>query len=192
MPLGQNEIMAAITDGPPQTVEDVLAIVCDEIDQLQTQITSSSTNTAKMFYENGVPKGENDCRDTLLNLLRPRLPQGILWTPELAMQGQDRADCGFSFGTLRLPLEAKGQWHRELWTAAETQLFDRYAQDWQAQGRGLYLVFWFGKLKTLQGPPKNISPAPPTTSAELQEVLKSALPPHVAPWITIKVLDLEI
>jgi hypothetical protein len=92
---------------------------------------------------------------------------------------------------LRLPLEAKGQWHRELWSAAETQLFDRYAQDWQAQGRGLYLVFWFGDRRRLQPPPKEVSKTPPASAAELEEMLCSALPPHIKPRIAVRVLDLQ-
>lgn len=190
-PLNQSEIVATITDGAPQTVDDVLAIVCDELDQLQAKIRRSNTNMVQLFYENGQPKGENDCRDTMLNLLQAELPHGITWAPELSMQGQDRADCGFAYGTLRLPVEAKGQWHRELWSAAETQLFDRYAQDWQAQGRGLYLVFWFGGRKKLQRPPKGVSKIPPATPVELAEMLTSSLPPHIRPRIIVWVLDLQ-
>lgn len=43
-----------------------------------------------------------------------------------------------------LPIEIKGQWHHEVWDAASTQLEERYARDWRAFGRGIYLVFWFG------------------------------------------------
>jgi hypothetical protein len=84
-PLKQAEIISAVTDGPPQTVDDILAIACDELDQLQAQIRRSNTNMIRQFYDNGEPKGENDCRDTMLNLLRPRLPHGIVWIPELSM-----------------------------------------------------------------------------------------------------------
>lgn len=191
-PLSEPEIVAALTDGPPLAVGDIMAIVCDELDTLQMQIDRSSTNMIELFYENGEPKGENDCRDTMLNLLKPRLPHGIVWTPELHMQGQDRADCGFTCGALRLPLEAKGQWHRELWIAAETQLFNRYAQDWQAGQRGLYLVFWFGaRGKAIKNPPRKISKTPPVTPSELRELLNVSLPPHIRPLVTIKVLNLE-
>lgn len=39
---------------------------------------------------------------------------------------------------------SKGQWHPDLWTGADDQLNELYAQDWQAKGRGIYLVLWFG------------------------------------------------
>lgn len=44
-----------------------------------------------------------------------------------------------------LPIEIRGQWHKDLWHAADTQLDRLYSNDWRAQRKGIYLVFWFGE-----------------------------------------------
>jgi hypothetical protein len=46
---------------------------------------------------------------------------------------------------MNLSIEIKGQWHREVWTAAETQLQD-YTKQYKSDGHGIYLVLWFGHL----------------------------------------------
>ncbi len=53
---------------------------------------------------------------------------------------------------MNLPIEIKGQWHKEVWTAATEQL-QNYTREYRSDGRGIYLVLWFGYL----GPrhPKN-------------------------------------
>jgi hypothetical protein len=43
-----------------------------------------------------------------------------------------------------LVTEVKGQWHRELYTAASEQLHARYAIHPDAEQQGIYLVIWFG------------------------------------------------
>ncbi len=50
-----------------------------------------------------------------------------------------------------LPIEAKGEWHPELWTAWRDQLGEGYAREPSSAGRGVYLVFWCG-LKRLAHP----------------------------------------
>lgn len=66
-----------------------------------------------------------------------------------------------------LPVEVKGQWHKDLWHAADTQLDRLYSYDWRAERKGIYLVFWFGpdvpKNKKLKS---QTSGAKPPTSAE--------------------------
>jgi hypothetical protein len=56
----------------------------------------------ELFYDDGKPKDEVHCRNTLLDLLGPTLPFGIVWAPEEQMLGNKRADAGF----LRVALEA--------------------------------------------------------------------------------------
>lgn len=111
------------------------------------------------------------------------------------MPKQDRVDVGFQHGLLRLPLEAKGQWHRALWTAAHTQLEARYAKDWQAQGKGLYVIFWFGPNvpanKRLKPPPTNRGKPVPQTPDELKAKLIATLPPGNRGEIEVVVLDLS-
>ena len=46
------------------------------------------------------------------------------------------------YDTITAIVEVKGNWHRELFAAMETQMVRRYLRDNQAQ-HGLYLVGWF-------------------------------------------------
>jgi len=47
-----------------------------------------------------------------------------------------------TYDTITVIVEAKGCWHRELATAMETQLVNRYLKDNQCS-HGLYLIGWF-------------------------------------------------
>ncbi|MBD1230886.1 hypothetical protein IDM33_14835 [Acinetobacter seifertii] len=102
------------------------------------------------------------------------------------------ADIGCTIGQLRLPIEVKGQWHPELWTGADNQLNKLYAQDWRAEGRGIYLVLWFGlradnkKLKS-RGKGKPI----PTAADQLKEMLIERSQAAQTGQIEIVVLDIE-
>jgi hypothetical protein len=72
-----------------------------------------------------------------------------------------------------MPIEIKGQWHPDLWHAADTQLDRLYSTDWRAERRGIYLVLWFGDTtasnKKLKGPGDGSSL--PKTPAELRTAL---------------------
>ena len=90
-----------------------------------------------------------------------------------------------------LPVEVKGQWHKDIWTAAVTQLNDRYTRYVNARGRGVYLVLWFGKVAK-----KNLSNRAdkqplPTTPQELQKMLSSDLPKELRNRIEVLVLDVS-
>jgi hypothetical protein len=51
-----------------------------------------------------------------------------------------------SYARVYAIVEAKGTWHKELFTAMETQLLDRYLKDNRCQS-GIYLVGWFSCAK---------------------------------------------
>lgn len=131
------------------------AVVLDELAIVQTKIRSDDAESWRGFFDdNGKPYNEERCRDHLLGLLR----QGdsrIRFEPETHVADDKEVDITCSVGTLRLPIEIKGQWHPALWTGADQQLDRLYTQDWRAEGRGIYLVLWFGertdnkKLQTL-------------------------------------------
>lgn len=69
-----------------------------------------------------------------------------------------------------VPIEVKGQWNKDLWTAADRQLDLLYTSDWRAE-RGIYLVLWFGTKvsKRLQKPPAGVNP--PATAEDLRSAL---------------------
>ena len=76
----------------------------------------------------------------------PSFPQAIRFEPEMHMPGQKRADIAAIRNRVRSPVEIKGQWHPEVWTAPTEQLAARYTRDWHAEGRGTYIVLWFGDV----------------------------------------------
>ena len=49
----------------------------------------------------------------------------------------NRADIVLTRNAIKLPVEIKGQWSRDVWDAAVDQLDAKYTVDWQAEGRGV-------------------------------------------------------
>jgi hypothetical protein len=111
------------------------------LEDIQKYVRHSDTGGWEAFWHQTVPKIENTCTDRLLDLLRPRLPGAIELFLELPMPDQNRVDIYASLLGQGLPIEIKGQWHPELWSASGTQLNEKYSRDWRTGGRGIYLVF---------------------------------------------------
>jgi hypothetical protein len=103
------------------------------------------------------PKEENEVSDYVKRFLdRELIASGILFHREVEIRRRigkggapgERLDVLVSFrtpeveNTLEVVIEVKGAWHKELLTAMETQLIDRYLNDSLCR-YGLYLVGWF-------------------------------------------------
>jgi hypothetical protein len=88
---------------------------------------------------------------------------------------------------LVLPVEIKKENHAKLWTAWHDQLDGQYSIDPDAQGVGIYLVFWFNHQPR---------PAPegarPTSAAHLEELLKARIAPDDQRRLSVVVLDLSL
>ncbi|PIL90524.1 hypothetical protein CA950_14100, partial [Acinetobacter pittii] len=173
-----DQIKAISEDLPPQSISDLQAFILEELAIVQAKIRSDDAESWRGFYDdNAKPYIEERCRDHLIGLLR---------------QGSDKeADIGCTVGQLRLPIEVKGQWHPELWTGADNQLNKLYAEDWRAEGRGIYLVLWFGlrtdnkKLKSRGRGKLN-----PTTADQLKEMLIESSQSAKTGQIEIIVIDI--
>ncbi len=128
----------------PVSAADLQALVLEELAIAQAKIKSDDAESWRGFYDdNGVPFAEERCRDHLLGLLRQG-SKGITFDPETHVAADKEVDITCSAGTLRMPIEVKGQWHSELWRGADMQLDALYTRDWRAEDRGIYLVLWFG------------------------------------------------
>lgn len=163
---------SVLNDGAPKSMDQLQAVVLEEIVESQRKIRSHPVDWYKDFFLEGVPKNEEDCRDTLLKMLGD-YPYGILCEPEGHLADDKRADIRCTIDQLMLPIEVKGQWHKDLWHAADTQLDRLYSNDWRAERKGIYLVFWFGpdvpqnkKLKLSKSGLK-----PPASAKELRTAL---------------------
>lgn len=179
--------------GEPQNPADVQAIVLSELAFLQERLRGDALNLVNNFYDDrGKPRAENACRDQMLIALGPALPFNIQMPPEVAMPQGNRSDGAFVFGDIAVPLECKGQWHKDVWTAAATQLDRYYSIEHKAAKKGIYVVFWFGPYapagKRLRLPP-NAAPKP-QNAHEMQLALQALLPIERRADIAVVVLDL--
>lgn len=179
--------------GQPQNAADLQAIILGELAFLQARLRGDALNLVNNFYDdNGKPRDENACRDQLLIGLGPTLPFNIQTPSEVAMPQGNRSDGAFVFGGIAVPLECKGQWHRDVWTAAATQLDRFYSIEHKAASKGIYVVFWFGADapagRRLRLPPNNVPK--PQSAHDMQLALQSLLPIERRADIAIVVLDL--
>lgn len=185
-------VNAALLNRPPAAIEDVQAVMLEEIDIVQKKITSDDVESWRGFFDPGmVPFEEERCRDHLLGLMRQG-SEGITLTPETHINDDKEVDITCSVSSLRLPIEVKGQWNRDLWTGADAQLDKLYTGDWQAGGYGIYLVLWFGKVtkqnKRLKS--RGRGKPLPETAAELQRLLTLESIAAKEGRVAIVVLDL--
>ncbi len=137
----------------PVTNDDLQALLVDELVALQERIRNGSTNDILPFWNGDKPHDENYCRDRITSAINPFLERyNVRAHTEGAMPDNTRCDLLNTHGLMNLPIEIKGQWHKDVWAAAAEQL-QNYTREYHSDGRGIYLVLWFGYL----GPrhPKN-------------------------------------
>lgn len=162
-------VAAALVDAPPTTPLQLRAIVLDALGEVAARIRASDVDWRRDFFSGVHPRPEDDCRDTILKMIRP-LPFGIQASPEGHLAADKRCDILFQLDDMAVPLELKGQWHRDVWRAADLQLDKLYSSDWRADG-GIYVVIWFGvqSPKPPAKPPEGVKP--PLTAEEMRDGL---------------------
>jgi len=167
-----NEIKAFINNDEPQSISDLQTVILDELSIVQAKIISDDAESWRGFLnDQGKPFNEERCRDHLIGLLRQG-DKTITYEPESHVADDKEVDITCAVGKIRIPIEIKGQWHPDLWTGADKQLNKLYATDWRAEGRGIYLVLWFGERsdnKKLKTPGRG--KLKPTTPHQLQDML---------------------
>ena len=94
-----------------------------------------------------------------------------------------------SHSTFRVPIEIKRSCHRELWSAVRNQLIANYTSDPQADGHGIYLVFWFGDTEGCR--PTAGYRGRPKSAADLEDQLRDTLSPDEKLKISISVIDVS-
>ncbi|OZG42016.1 hypothetical protein CAK78_10250, partial [Aeromonas sp. A35_P] len=81
----------------------------------------------------------------------------------------------------------EGQWHRELYTAASAQLYDRYSIHPDAEHQGIFLVIWFGANEEVAGRKKH-----GIESAQMLKIdIEAKLPAELLGLIDVFVLDVS-
>ncbi|MCE9732101.1 hypothetical protein [Pectobacterium sp. IFB5596] len=174
------------------TVEGLRQLVLQELHDFQKSIDGGEFNSADRFYEKNERLDEVKSTEIIAERLNLRLePQGISITPEHQLKGQNRSDFTASklIGGKRrlLVTEVKGQWHRELYSAASAQLYDRYSIHPDAEQQGIFLAIWFGESKTVAGRKLHSI----KTAQELKISIEAVLPVVLRGLVDIFVLDVS-
>lgn len=166
MPPTPKELMQLISNSRTrlvQTEEQLLEVVLESMARLQMRLRGETRQLFLLWdddLDNGKckPKKENRISDYVTDHLRNDLTKsGIILSREVEI----RARCGSLDGeetdilvkttardgptdrkVVSVVIEVKGNWHKELYTAMESQLVNRYLKENQCQC-GLYLVGWF-------------------------------------------------
>ena len=170
------ELQAVLTNGLPETIDDMRAYIADRLDVLQERMHASNTDMWEVYWTEEGPRGEEYCRNRLVEQLAGLIPDAIRLEPEMRMPERRRADIVAIRNAVGLPVEIKGQWHREVWNAASDQLDAYYAREWHAHGRGVYLVLWFGDVPGRQLPRHPEQRERPQTPQALRQMLVDRLP----------------
>lgn len=184
-----DSVVSVVHDNAPTTPAQLQVILLEELNAVQRKLRGSDVDWYRDFYQGGRPRVEDDCRDTILKMLRP-LPFEIQALPEGHLADDKRCDIICLLGDVMVPIEIKGQWHDKLWTAADQQLDRLYVNDWRAQC-GIYLVLWFGTRS--QKPPKDPPPgiSSPVNAEELRRQLVECSATTREGRVEVVVLDLE-
>lgn len=203
IPPDLNDIRKVLLQGEPANSSDLQEIVLDVLVFLQNRIRNSAEKDYEIFWhhmkttkdKDSTPHDENYCRNRIASAITPYLERYSISTDiEGAMPNDGRCDLLIRHKSMVLPVEIKGQWHPKIWSAAASQLRD-YTNDYRADGRGIYLVLWFGELdnKSKKGPHGSSNPIinKPKTAEEMRTGLKACFS-DLPPQTRIFVLDLSL
>ena len=177
------QVCQTLNGGTPANAGDLAALLMDLLQKLREEIRKSDADVWRQYWNVDSdgrpvePRPESSCRDTLLQALRGRLPDGISAGREGQHPNEKRDDIWVAGQDFRVPLEVKKNSNRRLWSALRSQLIAQYTSTLGCDGYGIYLVFWFG--------------APPATAEELQDRLQATLSPEEARKISVCVIDVR-
>lgn len=186
------DISKLLDESKIASVEDMRALLVELLDEIQGRLKGAATNPVDVFYSGGKRIDENTARNRIVDMLEARLNAlnlGVVIEHQMA----DAKRCDFTASTsingtpVVLVTEIKGQWNKELYTAASVQLAGRYTIYPGAADQGVYLVLWFGVNVTVAG-----RKAPSITSADLlrEEIVKN-MPADLLGRIDVYVLNVS-
>jgi len=191
-------VLETLASGGPANVADLAALTLEHLNEIARTIRDGNSSDWKQYWnvdrhsrpQN--PRPEDACRDALLSDLRSRLMcLGVEVQPEGRYANDKRADIRISYPGFNVPVEIKRSCHRDLWSAAQTQLIARYTVDPGTKGHGIYLVFWFGDTEGCRPTPPETG-SPTVSSLELEDRLTSILSADEKRKIGIRVIDVSI
>lgn len=183
---GVEALARALSGGGAATSADLQALVAHHLFDLGATLRRTADNVWRFFWNlDGHEKliaacPENVCRDRLAHLLRARFEAaGLAQDTEVRFANNTRCDIVAGRIGAIVPIEVKCDWNPALWTAWRDQLDAQYASDLRADGRGVYLVLWFGAQR---GGSRGVS-APtgmdvPASAVECAQMLHDVMQAH--------------
>lgn len=191
---GVDELLQTLEKKRPANMDDLVVLLLESFDEMGKKIRDGSTNDWHQYWnqspkrnpEEWTPKDEPDCRDAFLSDLQEKLGAlDIRMRREVSHADDTRADIQVSYKSLSLPIEVKKSHSEDLWKGIRQQLIPRYVRDPGTEGRGIYLVFWFGQ-DSAHNPDTKTRPANPD---DLQHQLEDSLTPDEADKVSVRVID---
>jgi hypothetical protein len=149
------ELFVLAASGGNRLVQDadrLLDVVIDAIKALQRKL-HAETPAAEFLWNRDRPKDENALSNWVkVEIEQSLVTKGVIVNREVQIHIGERTDIHVN-AIVRRPrngeldqakviIETKGCWHREIKTAMETQLVNRYLKDNDCR-HGIYLVGWF-------------------------------------------------
>ncbi|MGG7445059.1 hypothetical protein ACQ3G7_03090 [Kosakonia oryzendophytica] len=174
------------------TIEGLRETVLYQLGVYQQHISKGEFNTIRLFYPNGKRLDEESSRDVIAEWLRSALlPQGISVVKEHEGNDEKRADISatkmYRNKRLLLMVEVKGQWHRDIYTAAYEQLYELYSLTPDAGMQGIYIALWFGPHEKVA----NAQTHALKSAEDLKQAIIEKLPVELHKQIDVFVLDLS-
>lgn len=182
----------------PANVADLAALAMHHLKKLSDEMRATNMDSYKNFWNDksnhkpDKPRTENNCRNYVAERLRTLLSRlNVDVQRETHKANDKRADICLSFSSngnaYHLPFEVKLDHSSDLWRAVHEQLIPLYTLDPETQGRGIFLVIWFGE-KIIPAPP---SGRKPKTPSELEARLIETMTPQEQKLIDVFVLDVS-
>ena len=188
--LSLEQVQKTLQGGPPANAADLTALAVDVLEELAIEIRDGQTSDWRQYWHRDQktliePRHENDCRDALLSDLKKMLKKHRTGAePEGRYADDKRADIRISYRSdFAIPVEIKRSHHPDIWRGISEQLVPKYTRDPEADGYGIYLVFWFG-TKYMKG-------GVPNDPQKLKNLLEKQLDPTLKNKIHIVVIDVS-
>lgn len=181
------QICNTLANLKPANAADLWALTLDHLTQLAREIRDGNTDDYDQYWSGETPKSEQLCRNALLSDLKRHLaPLGISAEAESQFADETRADIKVTAVPYHLPIEIKGEWHKDVWKAIREQLVIKYGRESASDGYGIFLVFWFyGKFNSTP----TDGGSKPKTPQELQRRLAATVPEALKHKIAVLVVD---
>ncbi|MCQ8231507.1 NACHT domain-containing protein [Pectobacterium carotovorum] len=192
------QAVSTLMNETPANVMDLYTFLLDHIRDISNRIAYENTDIYKQFWNEDsygrtlTPKPEESCRNTFLDLLRARLnPLKISSEPEGHMVSDKRADIIVSLPGIKIPIEIKRDYHRDVWTALNGQLDKLYTKNPDAAGYGIYLVFWFGSSRPNALPHLAKNMSQPENASAMEDMLNETVPVEKRDHLSAIVIDVS-